>query len=213
MWNEILEVPAPSYVCSVAINCVASNPDKNTVSDSEEGTASFEILLNDNFVSGFSDVWLTAPHQSDCSHFTEIPESLNIEDAQYFRLRISCSFNRELILEMQQGLRPYTFSTCSGPMVYHLLPNLPLIYRIHMTGAKRIHETSTVLELNTDDLVAEPSDCALFSGRDSPAASLSSVLPNQERYKFSAQSDIQPCSIDGAQNHNPAPVDRRIFTW
>ena len=110
LWNEILEVPVP------ALPCLATLMLEHRSSTSLATLAIFEVQLNEHLHSQFSDEWLiSAPSTQthDSSSFSPAKFQLQQQGAT-IKLRISCSFDAQLVARRQRGLWPTFHSTASA---------------------------------------------------------------------------------------------------
>jgi hypothetical protein len=208
LWNEILGVPADSSGCTATIGFVASISNKKFSAESKECTTDFELFLNENLINGFSDVWLEFPTQLEFENNGEI---YNSEIIGYFRLRVSCSFNRDIISTLQRGLRPCCHSY-AGSIEMLLLPNTPLLLRVCSPRAEKKHEMDMSESWSgpIEDIPTDIPDCGFCSGRNSPASSTTSMTSSHGQIRRSSfhYLPFPPCGVDSAHALPPASWEK-----
>ena len=159
LWNEILEVTIKNIPCSATISMIALYAAEPPFQNDRNAT-NFEIVLATSLINGVSDLWLVSSEKLDMTE-SETPEST---DTKIAKLRISCSFDRDMILGMQRGLWPSVSefalprTRIALPPLHRLIPNSPLQYKLHSNGIF-------------------DSDEAFDAGRNGPPSSLSRTSP------------------------------------
>ena len=114
LWNEVVQVSIDSLPCTAILDWEENFGGRGSSARSV-CRASFEIMISDILLEGFSDEWLRSRSSSTFNTALVEQKSGKISGLDCMngppRLRISCSFNRRLVEARQRGLWP----TMEGP--------------------------------------------------------------------------------------------------
>ncbi len=159
MWNEVLRVPVPSLPCYGTILFEVACAAEQFLENVTVGVT-FGFILTENLEHGFSDEWLVGAKSNNP---LDDPGNIMKDSDTQMKLRVSCSFNQELVQTRQRGLWPSkdidpdpTHMTRESVVTLsELMLKIPLVYR------QRLQPPSA------DGPRSWPTQ-ALHSGRNSP---------------------------------------------
>jgi len=131
LWNEILRIPVPSLPCYGTIRFEVACAAEQFLENITVGVT-FGFILTENLEHGFSDEWLVG---AKSNNLLDDPANIMKDSDTRLRLRVSCSFNQQLVQTRQRGLWPFKdidlshMTHDSIVKLSELMLKTPLVYR------------------------------------------------------------------------------------
>ncbi len=131
LWNEILRAPVPSLPCYGTVRFEVACAVEQFLDNITVGVT-FGFILTESLEHGFSDEWLVG---AKINNQLDDPGNIMKDSNTQLRLRVSCSFNQDLVQTRQRGLWPSQdiepSQLTQNPIVKlsELMLKTPLVYR------------------------------------------------------------------------------------